>query len=405
MNTKVLATAILLNLGAATAWAQEQQAEPAAPPPIEEKAIEQTPSAPAETPTLERFQSALSPYGRWVNTPEYGLVWVPSNVDAGWRPYTNGRWVYTESGWTFVSYDSWGWAPFHYGRWAYYPAYGWSWIPGYQWSPAWVSWRYGGDYMAWAPLGPVGVTVAYYNTPSLWIAVRGGDFYRPLVRSYFVPTVRIGNVFRTTYFAGLPRVGRYYSPPAAYVSRIVGQPIGRVSARAVAPYWAARGTYRPQHHVETALRSATIIARPTGAPVRPYVTPNHGRFTPAPRPIPRPIPRPGHVVNTPSQGYRAQPTRPAYASAPVYHAPAYRTPVYHAPAYRAPAAPPARTYAQPSRPSYSHAPAYRTPVYHAPAYRTPAAPPARTYAQPSRPSYSHAPTYRAPSTTVRNHRG
>jgi hypothetical protein len=257
-------------------------AAPAAPPPLEEKAIAPQAAQPQERPTLQRFQEALSPYGRWVDTPEYGRVWVPSNVDARWRPYTNGRWVYTEQGWTFVSFDPWGWAPFHYGRWLYYPLYGWSWLPGYQWAPAWVSWRYGGGYVSWAPLGPVGVAVAYYNTPSLWVAVRGPHFHRPLVHGYFVPTVRIGHVFRTTYFAGVPRVGVYHSPPVTYVSRVAGRPIVRVSAAHVAPRWVPRGVaYRPQVRLTTALRTARVVATPRAwrspvSPVQPMP-----RFTPS----------------------------------------------------------------------------------------------------------------------------
>jgi hypothetical protein len=247
---------------------QPQPGTPAAPPPIEEKPLEAappaTPDKPAETPTPERFKQALSPHGQWVQTPEYGEVWVPAGVPGRWRPYSHGRWVYTRHGWTFVSYDPWGWGPFHYGRWVYHPLHRWSWIPGYEWSPAWVTWRYGGGHIGWAPLGPTGVAVSYYDTPSLWIGVRGPYFYRPLVHRYFVPTARWGVVMRTTYFAGVPRVGVYYSPPVKYVSTIVRRPIVRVSAARVAPRWVARGVYRPQVRLRTAFRAARtrVVARP-----------------------------------------------------------------------------------------------------------------------------------------------
>jgi hypothetical protein len=238
---------------------------PAAPPPIEEKAVPPPPAKPEEQATPERFKQVLSPHGRWTQTPEYGEVWVP-NVSPGWRPYTHGRWVYTRHGWTFVSYDPWGWAPFHYGRWAYYPpAGGWAWIPGYQWAPAWVSWRYGPSYVAWAPLGPPGVADTYYNTPSLWLAVRGPYFYRPLRPGYFVPTARVSVVFGATRFYGVPlRAGVYYSPPVRYISRVVGRPVVRVSARRVAPRWVARGVYRPQVRLRNAFSRARgrVVARP-----------------------------------------------------------------------------------------------------------------------------------------------
>jgi hypothetical protein len=99
------------------------------------------------------FYDALNPYGRWMDYSTYGRVWICN--EAGFSPYsTRGHWAYTDFGWTWVSYYDWGWAPFHYGRWIFDGAYGWLWIPGYEWAPAWVSWRSGGGYYGWAPLGP-----------------------------------------------------------------------------------------------------------------------------------------------------------------------------------------------------------------------------------------------------------
>jgi hypothetical protein len=64
--------------------------------------------------------------------------------------------LYTDVGWTWVSYEDFGWAAYHYGRWIRLEDYGWCWVPGYEWGPAWVSWRTGGDYIGWAPLPPAG---------------------------------------------------------------------------------------------------------------------------------------------------------------------------------------------------------------------------------------------------------
>ncbi len=69
----------------------------------------------------------------------------------------HGRWIWTDDGWYWASDEPWGWAAYHYGRWYYDDYYGWIWIPGYDWAPAWVEWRYGGDYIGWAPLGPYAV--------------------------------------------------------------------------------------------------------------------------------------------------------------------------------------------------------------------------------------------------------
>jgi len=101
------------------------------------------------------FQGALAPYGQWVNSPQYGQVWYPTNVRRGWRPYyDDGHWAYSDDGWIWVSDMPWGWAPFHYGRWAFDPYYGWIWVPGRVWGPAWVSFRRADDCIGWAPLPP-----------------------------------------------------------------------------------------------------------------------------------------------------------------------------------------------------------------------------------------------------------
>ena len=100
------------------------------------------------------FYDDLAPYGDWFWLEGYGWVWSPYGASAGWRPYTNGYWIYTDYGLTWVSYYDWGWAPFHYGRWLYDPYYGWVWVPGTEWAPAWVAWRHGNGWIGWAPLPP-----------------------------------------------------------------------------------------------------------------------------------------------------------------------------------------------------------------------------------------------------------
>ena len=103
------------------------------------------------------FYSSLSPYGEWISVGGDLYGWHPLHVAAGWMPYTYGRWIWTDEGWYWASDEPWGWAAYHYGRWYYDDYYGWVWIPGYDWAPAWVDWRYGGDYIGWAPLSPYAV--------------------------------------------------------------------------------------------------------------------------------------------------------------------------------------------------------------------------------------------------------
>ena len=100
--------------------------------------------------------------GRWVQTPDYGQVWTPTNVGPDWAPYQNGQWTWEDwYGWTWVSYDPWGWAPYHYGRWFFRGGLGWAWYPGpilgpCYWSPALVGFfGFGGGIgFGWVPLAP-----------------------------------------------------------------------------------------------------------------------------------------------------------------------------------------------------------------------------------------------------------
>ncbi|RUW75611.1 MULTISPECIES: DUF6600 domain-containing protein [unclassified Mesorhizobium] len=102
----------------------------------------------------------LATYGGWRTSSRFGEVWVPS-VRPEWRPYTEGRWVWTDEGWYWESAEPFGGIVFHYGRWAYDPEFGWVWIAGYEWAPAWVVWRQGGDNIGWAPAPPRIADVAF----------------------------------------------------------------------------------------------------------------------------------------------------------------------------------------------------------------------------------------------------
>jgi hypothetical protein len=102
------------------------------------------------------FYTKLDPYGDWIETSDYGYVWHPHDAERSgtWRPYTIGRWVYTDVGWMWISDEPFGWAAYHYGRWIRLREVGWVWVPGETWAPAWVSWRKNNDYVGWAPLPP-----------------------------------------------------------------------------------------------------------------------------------------------------------------------------------------------------------------------------------------------------------
>ncbi|UCS93095.1 hypothetical protein KZP23_20925 [Echinicola marina] len=158
--------------------------------------------AKAEAPigvSFQVFYDQLSPHGDWVEDARYGYIWLPY-VDHNFHPYgTNGHWVMTEYGNTWVSDYSWGWAPFHYGRWLYDDYYGWAWVPGYEWAPAWVSWRNGGGYYGWAPLGPNVSISVNIGIPSFhWVFVPHRRFTHRHVYRYYAPRRNIVNIYNQT---------------------------------------------------------------------------------------------------------------------------------------------------------------------------------------------------------------
>lgn len=122
----------------------------------------------------------LDEYGGWSNDPQYGAVWYPNGVAAGWAPYHDGHWVWVSPwGWTWVDNAPWGWAPFHYGRWAYV-GNRWGWCPGRVvterpvYAPALVVFVGGGPgspggNVGWFPLGPQEVYRPAYPTSVTYV--------------------------------------------------------------------------------------------------------------------------------------------------------------------------------------------------------------------------------------------
>ena len=120
----------------------------------------------------------LDRYGRWEQSQEYGSLWIPTTVVAGWAPYSHGRWAWVRPwGWTWVDDAPWGFAPFHYGRWVNVRNT-WGWTPGVRvvrpvYAPALVAWvggpqvsvsvNIGGPSVGWFPLAPREVFVPSYR--------------------------------------------------------------------------------------------------------------------------------------------------------------------------------------------------------------------------------------------------
>lgn len=232
------------------------------------------------------FFDSLSPYGNWVQTPDYGWVWQPRDIDQNWRPYTAGHWAYTEFGWTFVSDYDWGWAPFHYGRWYLDPAYGWRWVPGYEWAPAWVAWQEGGGWIGWAPLPPAavwggaelrfggpnwGVTI----DPAWFAFVETRHFLEPRVVTFVAPQVRNVTLVRQTVnitnytIVNHTIVSR--ALPVEHVERVVGHPVPRLQVVSAAS--GARAHQQVQGNQLMLFKPAISHAKPAHVPTATVVKP------------------------------------------------------------------------------------------------------------------------------------
>jgi len=201
--------------------------------------------------TFDTFHAPLTPYGEWVSVGSYGNVWRP-RVAAGWRPYYYGRWEWTSEGWLWVSDEPYGWAVYHYGRWAFDDYYGWIWVPGYQWAPAWVTWRYSGDVVGWAPLAPgFSMYVASY----------------PLVEPCwtFVPTTRFVAVpvYSVAYAPTYTRDYFYRTAPAP--ARPVGRSVPGYArpAPAPTPAWGGPAPRAIEQRIGRPLVPARVIAAPS----------------------------------------------------------------------------------------------------------------------------------------------
>ena len=174
-------------------------------------ALEATvPAALLETGDHQIFFAELSRFGEWFETRDYGFVWQPMalGTNPAWRPYTRGRWVNSDQGWTWLSDEPFGWAVYHYGRWVLLAQHGWVWVPGDDWAPAWVSWRQNDDYLGWAPLPPEtlydevydydpGIDLAYDVSPEYYNFVPVDHFYEP-VHSHCVPRATVVTIIIST---------------------------------------------------------------------------------------------------------------------------------------------------------------------------------------------------------------
>jgi len=198
---------------------------------------------------LSFFYDRLAPYGEWVQHPRHDWVWCPSGVPVDWRPYTDGRWVYTDDfGWVWNSDLDWGWACFHYGRWDWDDQFGWFWVPGYDWGPAWVAWRTGPGFIGWAPLPPavgwqpgIGLALSGFDLDDIpirrWCFVEDRFFDEPTLRLHVLLPARNVTIFgQTRNITRFDIVGARIvdvGVPLRAVQEVTGRPVPRFQVRHV----------------------------------------------------------------------------------------------------------------------------------------------------------------------------
>jgi hypothetical protein len=318
--------------------------------------------------SFQLFYDDLSPYGEWVDNPDYGYVWIP-DVHDGFAPYsTNGYWVFTDAGWTWLSNYRWGWAPFHYGRWYYDPYYGYAWIPGDEWGPGWVTWRWSEGYYGWAPIGPgISIDIAYggtYNQPyNEWRFVRDRDFGRTNIYNYYIgqsnyPTfINNSVVINNMYEEHSANIRYNTGPERTEVQRRTGRTFRPVSVRNTEKPAQSLGAnelklYRPRvekNNINNGVRNAPSkitnwnngkpdTKKNTGAPQR--ITKQPGRVQPisADKTIPpvkqqpikqQPVRKPSQTPHTeqPVKQPNRQPLQPSRREQPAKEQPVKQQPV------------------------------------------------------------------------------
>ena len=233
----------------------------------------------------------LDGYGTWATEADYGAVWYPTSVPAGWIPYRFGRWVWVEPwGWTWVDNAPWGFAPFHYGRWVQVGPR-WGWLPGPiavapVYGPAFVAFVGGAGFSvgvgvaAWFPLGPGEAFYPWYH-------------YSPgYLRQINVTNVRNINVTNITNVTNINNIHyRYQTTATTAVSQNAfrnGQPVMRNMVN-VSPEQLAHAQVIPHPEVNPTPRAIAggSATHPPVAAQRPAIVqhpPVSARAEPAPAP-------------------------------------------------------------------------------------------------------------------------
>ena len=278
------------------------------------------------SPETTGYES-LDEHGDWREMPDYGPVWYPRSVPAGWAPYRAGRWAWVEPwGWTWIDEAPWGFAPFHYGRWALIGGF-WGWVPGAVvarpvYAPALVGWV---GRPAW------NVSIAIGRVPAVgWFPLAPREAFVP---AYRCSTVYVRNVNR----AHVANVN--VSVPPRFAHRQVERAVTVVPASVVSGGQPVGRSAMHSRHADVGANAAASSAQPADSvrPPRQFGIPRRdddGRWTRRPQPVP-PAAAPAASAAAPPRPEVPTPAQPG-GSATTVPRPA---PAQSAPAAAAPAPP------------------------------------------------------------------
>lgn len=267
----------------------------------------------------------LNQYGDWSTHPEYGRVWAPRVVTAGWAPYRHGRWAWVRPwGWTWIDDTPWGFAPFHYGRWVLWGPR-WVWVPG-----TWVARpTYAPAVVGWA--SSPGVSVSVSIGPGVgWFPLAPREVYAPYYpcSPHYVRHVNYSHVQRIEHaelFIGGP--GRVVHAPPSYRYRnewrTFDGPGRRFTDRPPRIVSPGNSLFRPPQAPPT-VQPIAAVPSPAHPPAVGFPGRSHGRqpdvpappvasLQPAPQPVVRPLPLPNSMnrqLVAPQQPPWAQPHPP-----------------------------------------------------------------------------------------------
>lgn len=180
---------------------------------------------------LDDYAYELDDYGKWVYVTDYGYCWRPLTVAADWAPYRDGRWVWINGDYVWISSEPWGWVPHHYGRWAFVANFGWCWVPppagGIYWSPGYVGWVHTPTSVAWVPLAPGEIFYGrgYYGPAS--VNITNVAINQTVIRNYRNVNVRnaVTVVNNNTFISGRKEPVRFKGNPFREANVNAGQPV------------------------------------------------------------------------------------------------------------------------------------------------------------------------------------